>query len=87
MSRKFTDSVQGNFDLVCEILNDAPPEAKERAKRAAVKIEQTFETIRREAPRDPAVALGTAFAIYFIAKELLDSVEHGDNKTLIQLLN
>lgn len=87
MATKFTDSVQGNFDLVCEALSGAPPDARQRAKRAALKFEHLFEKLRREAPNDPAVALGTAFAVFYLGKELVERVRHGDDKQLIQLLN
>lgn len=88
----FSDSIDGNLDLLRELLGGMGPGHRERAKRAAVKVEQLIVQLQKDNPRDPAIALGTAFAFFMIAQRLVQGsgdaggAEGGDNP-LIQLLS
>ena len=66
-----TDSVKETLEQVGELIRALAPEARERAKYAALAFEKTFQTLRVNHPRDPAIALGAAFAIFTLAERLL----------------
>jgi hypothetical protein len=84
----FTDSIEQNIELLRELLAGVPPEARRRAKKAAVTIENVFTGLQKDYPKDPAIALGAAFAVFLLAQRLCDKPEESDSdKGLIQLLS
>ncbi len=83
---EFTDSLDANLDLITELLSGLPPGARNRAKHAAVTIENAFTGLQRDHSKDPACALGAAFAIYTLAKRITERSQETD-KPLIQLLS
>lgn len=84
----FTDSIQSNIDTLQELLGGIPPSAQARAKKAAVSIENAVMALQKDHPKDPAVALGCAFAIMMTAQRILEADEEGakSSNALIQLL-
>lgn len=84
----FTDSVTENVEMLRELLGGIPPESRRRAKGAAVALENTFTAMQKAYPKDPAVALGAAFAIFLLAQRLVEAPKQGDSaeKSMIQLL-
>jgi hypothetical protein len=84
----FTDSLSENIEILRELLGGIPPEARRRSKRAAVIIDNVFTGLQKDYPKDPAVALGAAFAVFLIAERLVEAKEQGgSDKGLIQLLS
>lgn len=84
----FTDSISENIETLRELLGGLPPEARKRAKKAAVTIENVFTGLQKDYPKDPAVALGAAFAVFLLAERLCEAPEQGgSDKGLIQLLS
>jgi hypothetical protein len=84
---EFTDSVAENAEILTELLRGIPPEARRRAKKAAVTIENVFTGLQKDHPKDIAVALGAAFAVFKLAERLKDAkAQGGSDKNLIQLL-
>ena len=84
----FTDSIDENIEILRELLGGIPPEARRRAKTAAVTIENVFTGLQKDYPKDPAVALGAAFAVFLLAQRLGEAHEEGSSdKGLIQLLS
>jgi hypothetical protein len=85
----FTDNIDGNLEVLRGLLGGIPPESRRRAKGAAVAIEKTFNDLIKQYPKDAAVALGAAFAIFMIAERLVQQDNHNDPGpgSLIQLLN
>jgi len=57
--------------------------------RAAVALENTFTRLQKEYPRDAAVALGAAFAVFKLAERIVQAPKQGDSEQrgLIQLLS
>lgn len=86
MSLEFTDSIDDNFNVVVELLNGVPAGARERAKRAALAIEEVLMRIKKDGAKDPAVGLGVAFAVFMVAKQLVEA-QRDDDRPLIQLLS
>lgn len=86
---EFTNDIDENCEVIKELLRDLPPEPKSRAKYAAMSIEATWETLRRQHPRDPAIALGAAFAVYTIAQRMVaqDKEAVASGGGLIQLMS
>ena len=84
-----SDSVSITYADIAELLRDMPPEAKQRAKYAAMAFETLFQQLRMAHPRDPAIALGAAFAVFAIAKRLveIDTDQSKSGSGLIQLLS
>ena len=82
------DSISETLSGVQELVRGLPPEAKGRAKFAAVALENTFQALRSAHPRDLAVALGAVFAIFTIAERLVQIEADSENKGtgLIQLI-
>lgn len=85
----FSDNISGNLELVRELLNGVPPDARNRAKRAAMCIEEAWEKVRKDSQdtRDPAIVLGAAFAIFMLADRMVQAERDGDSRPLIQLLS
>lgn len=86
----FTDSIEENLDTIRELLQGVPVSARNTAKRAAVTIENAFERIKKDAAGDAAAALGAAFAIYMLAKRMVEQSQDtgaSTNKSLIHLLS
>ena len=83
------NDIDVTLEQVGELIRALAPEAKERAKYAAMVFEQTFQTLRTAHPRDPAIALGAAFAIFTLADRLVKIDNQGEEKGggLIQLVN
>jgi hypothetical protein len=83
----FSDSVDGNCEILKELIGGIPPSQRNKAKRAAMKIEKAFTDLQRDYPKDAAVALGAAFAIYMIGSRIVEQAKESDGKGLIQLLS
>ena len=84
----FTDSIDENVELLRELIGGIPSERRQQAKKAAAAIEKTWNDLIRDNPKNPAVALGAAFAIYMLAQRLGEAPEQGgSDKKLIQLLS
>ena len=83
---QFSDSIQANIDLITELLSGLPPGARNRAKLAASTIEKAFTSLQQDHSKDPATALGAAFAVYMIAQRMVERSAESD-KLLIQLLS
>ena len=89
MSAVFSDSIDANLDLLEELVRGLPSGQRNQARLAANLIEKVFNDIRRDSQGNPGAAIGTAWAVYKIAKEMVQKSENGiDNgKKLIQLVN
>ena len=84
----FTDSIDENIELLRELLAGLPPEHRRMAKKAAITIENVFTGLQKEYPKNAAVALGAAFAVFILAERLCEAPEQGgSDKQLIQLLS
>lgn len=84
----FSDSIDENIELLRELLGGLPPEHRRMAKRAAVQIENVFTKLQKDNPKNAAVALGAAFAVFLLAQRLGEAPEQGgSDKQLIQLLS
>jgi hypothetical protein len=83
----FSDSVTGNKEIMRELLAALPPSQRDHARRAAMKIEKAFTDLQRDYPKNAAVALGTAFAIYAIAERITTQAKESDGKGLIEMIN
>jgi hypothetical protein len=81
----FKDSISENIELLRTLLAGFPPESRKRAQKAAVMIENVFTRLQKDHPKDTAVAIGAAFAVFLLAERLVETKEQGD-KSLIQTL-
>jgi hypothetical protein len=84
-----SDSIDNNLEVITELLKGQPKPTRDRAKRAAMAMEKTFEALKRDHPKDPAVALGVAFAVFTLGQRMVqDDTRKGDDPgSLIELLN
>ncbi len=84
----FSDSVNENCETIKELLRGLPPSHRNRAKKAAAAIEKVFVGLQKDYPKDGAVALGAAFAIFMIGARIVEQAkEKGSHENLIQLLS
>lgn len=84
----FTDSISENIEILRELLGGIPPHNRRQAKKAAIAIENVFTQLQRDNPKNPAVALGAAFAVFLLAERLCEAPEQGgSDKGLLQLLS
>ena len=84
----FTDSIDENVELLKSLLAGLPPPHRRTAQKAAVTIENVFTALQKDHPKNPAVALGAAFAEFMLAQRLGEAPEQGgSDKKLIQLLS
>ena len=84
---QFTDSISENVALLEELLRGVHPASRNQAKRAAMQIERVWNALIKDNPKNPAVALGAAFAVYKLAERLGEKQEAGSDQSLIQLLS
>jgi hypothetical protein len=84
---KFTDSIEENVEVLRELLGGVPAGARNRAKQAASAVENMVVRLQADHPKDPVVALGTAFAIFVIAQRFIQAERGSDGKSMIQLLS
>jgi hypothetical protein len=83
----FSQNIDENCEILKELLRGLPPSERNKSKRAAAKIEKAFTDLQKDYPKDGAVALGAAFAIYTIGARIVEQAKEGDGKGLIQLLS
>lgn len=83
----FSDNISENCEILRELIAGLPPSERPKAKRAAVKIEKAFTDLQRDYPKDAAVALGAAFAIYVIGERIVEQAKESDGGGLIQLVS
>jgi hypothetical protein len=83
---KFSDSLAENLEVCSELLQGVPPDARRRAKSAAARVERVFTAIQADYPKDPAAALGFAYAIFKYAEKITERHDNGNQPGLIQLL-
>lgn len=83
----FSQNIDENCEILKELIGGIPPTQRNKAKRAAMKIEKAFTDLQKDHPKDAAVALGAAFAIYMIGARIVEQAKEGDGKGLIQLLS
>ena len=86
---EFTDSIDNNRECLIELLRGMPPQHRNKAMKAAVALENTFTRLQKDHPKDAAVALGAAFAVFTLAQRMVDAPKQGDSEDrgLIQLLS
>ncbi len=83
---QFTNSISEKVELITELLRGVRPAHRKMAQRAAVQIENTFMRLQKDNPKNAAVALGAAFAVFKLAERLCEKGEDGKQGNLIQLL-
>lgn len=84
----WSDSLEQNVATAIELVGGLSPAAKERAKYATRAIQSTLNKLRNEHPRDSAVVLGTMYAIFKTAENILAAERESDKtgESIIQLL-
>ena len=87
MPNTFSGDIDADVEVLRDLLSGIPVEARGRAKKAAAKIEKVFMALRHDHPKDPAVALGAAFAIFMIAQRLIQADKESDSQGLIKLVS
>jgi hypothetical protein len=83
----FSDNIEENCETLKELLRALPPSARGRASKAAAAIEKVFTGLQKDNPKDGAVALGAAFAIYMIGARIVEQSKEGKHDSLIQLID
>lgn len=79
----FQDSCHDSLELCQELLRSMPPTAQKRAKKAAEQLIGVWDRLKVEAPKDPAVAVGAAFAVFYMAEHIINSREGPINDNMI----
>ena len=83
----FSNDIEENCETLKELLRALPPSTRGRAKMAAAAIEKVFTGLQKDHPKDGAIALGAAFAIYMIGARIVEQAKEGKHDNLIQLLS
>lgn len=85
----FTDSIDNNVEVITELLRGVPTPQRNKAKRAAVAIENIVTRLQKDHPNDPYVAIGMAFCVFKLAERIVSGEQQGDSEKrgLIQLLS
>lgn len=85
----FSDSISNNVSILEELVRTLPAHQRNSAKKSCAKICNAFDSLRKDYPKNPAVVLGTAFAIFKIAEQLVEAGKNSSvqNDSLIQLLS
>jgi hypothetical protein len=87
MTTQFTDSCHDSLALVQELIQGMPRGAQLRAKRAAERMIEVWDAMKKEAPKDPAVAVGAAFAVFYMAEHIINSSEGPISDNMIVTLS
>ena len=82
----FTDSIDENVEVLTELLRGVSPEHRRNAKKAAAAIENTWQALIKDNPRNPVVALGAAWAVMKIAQHVTKKQQESNNQ-LVKLLS
>ena len=53
---EFNDSIENNVEVIAELLRGVPPAQRNKAKRAAVAIENIVTRLQKDHPKDHYVA-------------------------------
>jgi hypothetical protein len=84
----FTDSIDGNLETIRELMQGVPPSERENAKKAAYMVEKVILNLQRDYPKNSAVALGTAFALFMLAQRIVQAPKASDtDKGMVELLS
>lgn len=85
----FSDSIGDNLEIIEELLRGSPAPTRHQAKLAAVTIENAFLRIQKDSQGNMGAALGTAYAIYKLAQQLVERSGDGPSQAdkLIHLLS
>ena len=86
----FTDSIDENVEMLRVLIAGLAPEHRRMALKAGVKIENNWNALIKDNPKNKAVALGAAFVIFLLAQRLGEAPEQGgkgSDTKLIQLLS
>lgn len=81
MSAEFTDSVAANMSLIEELILGMPGSARGRCRHAGEALMEVWDKLKKDAPKDPAVALGAAFAVFYLADKLVNPESGGGQKS------
>jgi hypothetical protein len=90
MSRiEFGDSLTDNLAILDELIRSLPPSERAPAAQAANRVEAVFKAIRRDHGNSPGAALGTAWAFFKLAQNIVESKNAGEvaSSSMIQLLS
>lgn len=82
----FSDSIENNCEVLDQMIRALPPSQRHKAKVGAEKIEKVFQGIQHDYPKDGAVTLGVAWAIYKIGQKMVEQSKEGQHEGLIQLI-
>jgi hypothetical protein len=83
----FSKDIEENCDTLRELLRALPPSQRSKAARAAAKIEKAFMALQKDHPKDGAVALGAAFAVFMIGARITEQAKDGKHDGLIKLVS
>jgi hypothetical protein len=83
----FSKDIEENCDTLRELLRALPPSQRSKAARAAAKIEKAFMALQKDHPKDGAVALGAAFAVFMIGARITERAKEGAHDGLIKLVS
>jgi len=81
-----SDDLRHNIDILGEIMSQAPPDARMRARAAAKRIEAVVIDLTR-GNQDPAVSLGITLALHLLTQHMVQKTTDGSDRSMIQLLS
>lgn len=89
---EFTDSLEGNLNILRDSVSELPPSQRSRARSAAVAIEKAVRDLQRDNPRDGIIGMGIALAVHHIAQGMVSGPKQQDGPIkdelgIIQLLS
>jgi hypothetical protein len=86
---RFTDNIDHNLQIIQDLLTELPPHARDKVRKIAKRFVDLAEAVRKDYPKDPTAGLGVAFAAHYIAQNLTQKSQDGQDtdSPLIQLLS
>jgi hypothetical protein len=86
---EFGDSLTDNLAILDELIKGLPVGQRAYAAQAANRIEKVFKDIRRDHGNNPGSALGTAWAFFKLAQNIVESKNAGEvsSSSMIHLLS
>jgi hypothetical protein len=83
---QFSDSISNNVAVLEELIRGLAPQHRNMARRASAALENQFNRLHKDNPKNAAVAVGAAWAVFKMAEHLCEKRE-GSGGNLIQLLS
>ena len=77
---EFNDTIENNAEVIAELLRGVPPAQRNKAKRAAVAIENIITRLQKGPSRQTLRRIGRSVRIFKLAERIVKAPKQGDSE-------